>query len=322
MAGVSGGYWVSDASISFGNPFLIGYDDELAKLKNLGKVALYTNASTAWKIIRNKELWLRNARLMNDFREIDFGSQLLKQHWNSDSSNLQSVLGRHDPSFVTMISEQLNKIDNFQINDTYLMSMTSHVESDDGRLSMWRAYGGANSVAMIFDVSKLMGSQVNLPAVALPVRYLNEFSYSEFIGKLTAKIQEEFSTCEPAGRENLSRQLLAALHYSVLTTKYLGFAEEREWRLVFGPNYSVSSEMKFDIEEVAGVPQKVYKLPIDDLAVSNGPNIKFKELLSEIIVGPTNTGNAIKEAFEEILRAEDMGNDLPSVSMSEIPLRR
>ena len=33
----------------------------------------YTNANTAYKIIKNEEIWLRNVRGMNDYREIDYG---------------------------------------------------------------------------------------------------------------------------------------------------------------------------------------------------------------------------------------------------------
>lgn len=55
---------------------------EILEIQNLKKNNLnfvhYTNANTAYKIIKNGELWLRNVRGMNDYREIDYGrSQLI-----------------------------------------------------------------------------------------------------------------------------------------------------------------------------------------------------------------------------------------------------
>jgi hypothetical protein len=45
----------------------------------------YATAEAAYKIIANKQVWLRNALLMNDFSEIEHGLNCLQAAWVSSS---------------------------------------------------------------------------------------------------------------------------------------------------------------------------------------------------------------------------------------------
>jgi len=48
---------------------------EMGDRKSL--LAHYTTAETAMKIIRGRSLWLRNAAVMNDFSEIEYGKSVM-----------------------------------------------------------------------------------------------------------------------------------------------------------------------------------------------------------------------------------------------------
>lgn len=46
-------------------------------IENGGRFAYYTTAATAHQIVKNQELWMRNAAVMNDFTEVAHGLQCL-----------------------------------------------------------------------------------------------------------------------------------------------------------------------------------------------------------------------------------------------------
>ena len=60
--------------IALADIFLPGHMDRLSEIKaDNKKFAYYTTADTAVKIVKNQEVWLRNATVMNDFSEIAYG---------------------------------------------------------------------------------------------------------------------------------------------------------------------------------------------------------------------------------------------------------
>lgn len=52
-----------------------------AVLRNGNRFAYYTSAAVAKAILTEKRIWLRNALMMNDFREIDHGMACLERSW-------------------------------------------------------------------------------------------------------------------------------------------------------------------------------------------------------------------------------------------------
>ena len=50
---------------------------------------------------------------------------------------------------------------------------------------------------------------------------------------------------------------------AVTCWKHEGFQEEREWRVIYAPQRSPSSLMESSLEVIGGIPQIIYKLPLD-----------------------------------------------------------
>ena len=42
-------------------------------LRDQTRIVYYTSAATAMQILRNREIWMRNTQVMNDFLEVDHG---------------------------------------------------------------------------------------------------------------------------------------------------------------------------------------------------------------------------------------------------------
>lgn len=62
----------------------------------------------------------------------------------------------------------------------------------------------------------------------------------------------------------------AALKFAVLSTKHVGFNEEREWRVIYRPFEFASAAVVEKVVAIRSTPQLVYQLP---LASPPGMNI-------------------------------------------------
>ena len=67
-----------EAMIKFNQIFQPGLIEEsLAVVNEKKRFVYYTSADTAMKVLRNQELWFRNATVMNDYSEISYGLGLI-----------------------------------------------------------------------------------------------------------------------------------------------------------------------------------------------------------------------------------------------------
>jgi len=134
------------------------FNEEKKKLSSKkSKLVHYTSAEAALKIIRSKNIWLRQTKLMNDYSEIEYGINQLLNTYNSDliNSKFKEFFSLLSPTlgadFERAFNDQLNQ---FRYN-TYVLIIAEHEfdENNYGRLSMWRAYGRSSGVAMLWEQS-------------------------------------------------------------------------------------------------------------------------------------------------------------------------
>ena len=120
----------------------------LALKERNGRLVHYTTAESALKIIKSESIWLRNARDMNDFSEVEHGFALMKESFlvNDKARRIRLY------STLSKIADQcgedaIKKFDDWWTwtqTSTYLSCFSEHSNSEDedayGRLSMWRAF--------------------------------------------------------------------------------------------------------------------------------------------------------------------------------------
>ncbi len=81
------------------------------------------------------------------------------------------------------------------------------------------------------------------------------------------KLESNIQLLSNLGSDEVFEQLQWAFHFAVLSTKHPGFAEEKEWRVVYSPNLFGSSDFLLpSIKDVSGVPQKIYELILNPYA--------------------------------------------------------
>jgi hypothetical protein len=107
----------------------------------------------------------------------------------------------------------------------------------------------------------------------------------------------------------------------VLCTKHPGFIEEREWRVIHAPQFEKSTRLTVAIESIGGTPQRVFKIPLQNVPEDDLSGIEIPELIDRIVVGPTKFPNEIQDAFIHLLSAAGVQNAAAKVVISNLPLR-
>lgn len=286
----------------------------------------YTSADAALSIIRNREIWLRSANVMNDFSEIAHGQNCLVHAWKNTSfgQRLQAVMNRRQDGLSKQLEATFNKYLTDRHTDTYLMSISEHHPDDDrlGKLSMWRAYGGHTNVAFVFNTSPLFSESAALPAFSSPVLYATVAEFADHFSQVVTGLEENFAVVQNTDPNQLVSELFFALHMAVLSTKHPGFAEEKEWRILHSPSLGPSERIKFDVVSISGVPQKVYKISLENFPNEGFTGASLPEVLEEIIIGPTQFPYPIYDALVHELTEAGVANAPSKVRVSDIPLRK
>jgi len=111
-----------------------------------GRLVHYTNAEAALNIIRTKRFWMRNTNCMSDFSEVQHGFDIL-QRFLAIKEKKESFTDALDDCIPGVASEAISVFDNSSCDirfNSYIACLSEHQDSEDsnGRLSMWRGFGG------------------------------------------------------------------------------------------------------------------------------------------------------------------------------------
>jgi hypothetical protein len=126
--------------------------------------------------------------------------------------------------------------------------------------------------------------------------------------------------------KTLDRQIILAwiflmLLVGVTSVKHEGFSEEKEWRAIYQPGRAASPLMTYATEVIGGIPQIVYKIPLDKTASSKLEPLDFAAMFDRLIVGPSPYPWAMYEAFVDALTNAGVADAAERIRISEIPLR-
>lgn len=148
-----------------------------------GRLVHYTSAESAYKIIKGREIWMRNASMMNDFSEIEHGLHCLIAAWMSEPGiKLQAMLNRIKDGFRDQIAKLFDIHTDGIKRATYITSLSEHNDDEDylGRLSMWRAYGGRAGVAMVMNNAAFAATTDAIKVYSSPVFYQDQAQFGDW----------------------------------------------------------------------------------------------------------------------------------------------
>jgi hypothetical protein len=286
----------------------------------------YTTAEAALSIIKSKRFWMRNTNCMSDYREVQHGFDILQKFF-SDDKKRQAFTEALDACVPGAASEAIQLFDTWWRDirlNTYILSLSEHQDEEDehGRLSMWRAFGGtAGRVGIVLNIPAALESSLALAIILSPVAYFSEASAHKELEQVIANIRAECDFLRAVDRATLVRVLFIMLLAAIVCLKHEGFHEEREWRGIYAPKLWASPLMTFSTEVVAGVPQIVYKVPLDSQVSPHLADLEFARLLDRLILGPTSYPWPMYDAFRDALLNAGVEDAAERIRVSGIPIR-
>jgi hypothetical protein len=307
--------------------FLPVFADKLISLKTSGRrLVYYTTADVAVSIIRKKEIWMRNTAVMNDYLEVEHGMTCVESAWNESTGakNFGVALDTCIPGSADKLKKFYNDWRPHMRADTFITCISEHYasENEHGRLSMWRAYGRRNGVALVFNPEVMASESDVLGAYSHPVSYFSPEQSAHHFALIAENLIAAKSFVEEVGAEALHNAAFAALRWGALCTKHPGFEEEREWRVVACPSMHPESVLRKEVEVVRGTPQIVLKMDLKNYPEQGLVGLAIPELLNRVIIGPCETPGVIYRAFVSLLQEAGVEKANEKVCISGIPLRQ
>ncbi len=264
--------------------------ERTAKVQARGsRFVYYTSADTAYRILLNREVWLRNALLMNDFREIDHGVDCLETAFQgSCGALLNETLEDCFPGLGNEVVEIFRNLLPVIRSDTYIACLSEHCSEEDqrGRLSMWRAYGGTTGVALVINGAVMHSASDALGVYSSPVFYANENQFADSFMRVVKGISKARPLLKRVGKDRVQSALLQMFRFAVLCTKHPGFDEELEWRVISSPSLRFTGHLASELEVVRGVPQRVLKVRLQDIPEEGLTGLRLPALVDRVIIGP------------------------------------
>ncbi|WP_457940614.1 DUF2971 domain-containing protein [Mesorhizobium sp. 10J20-29] len=288
------------------------------------RFAHYSSAEAAMKMLASEEVWMRKSAAMNDFREIDYGRELLNETYKGEAGDqLKAILEEMYPGICREIEKLFDGWYPHFVANTYLTCISEHDPDEDhiGRLSMWRAYGGATGVAVILKGAPFIAPTDALQAYTSPVAYLSRSQFVREFHRLHQNIVANREFVQGLGKPLVLNMLFDVFRAATVCTKHPGFHEEREWRVVYNPAWKKSERIIASAEIIRGVPQMVQKIPLKDLPEEGLVGITIPDIIDRVIIGPTNFPWEIREALISLLEGKGLENAAQKVVISDIPLR-
>lgn len=296
---------------------IFAYSDERrSDLSPNKRIAYYTTADTALRIIQNKTFWLRNPQLMNDFEEVLHGRRCLNEVL-FEPEVLQAASAAIDavfPGTYASLTQTWLSLDTTGHDLPFVACLSEiHKDDDRGRLSMWRAYGGDNGVALVMRESMLDLDSAFVNTFHSPVLYGDAGDVKNRVLAIFSKLAAIPDSVNEFGRKALEQALVRALQFAMLSIKHVGFEEEREWRMIH--HYVAEADHhQYQSQVVRGNAQVICAINL-----ASHPQLTPNVMFEKVIIGPCMFPEAAAQAFR--LALIKGGVDKPEIVISDIPLR-
>ncbi len=289
------------------------------------RLAHYTTAENAVNIIRNKTMWLRDTQCMSDYSEVMHGYTQLLEYFDTEGKRDKFIkaLNQCAPACGEMALQRFDDWWAHIRTESYVCCLSEHEagkEDSLGRLSMWRAYGANFGVAIILRPPRPY-SAVPLNVMLSPVEYFSKESSWRLLDHLIDRVERNQIELKKLPPELLTLSAYRMLVIAALSLKHPAFEEEREWRLIHLPFENPSIFVKQEIVSIKGVPQKIYKIPLENYPSDGISGVSIPDLLDRIIIGPAQFVGPIFSSLIEVLLEVGVEEPHKKIIFSQIPLR-
>ncbi len=187
---------------------------------------------------------------------------------------------------------------------------------------MWRSYTANQvGVGLIINPLPLYSLNDTFGAFSSPVYYFDDAKLRGLFLEIAANISTNRDFLQSKGREAIKGYFCLLLRTVAMCTKHPGFFEEKEWRIMHTEKLDEQGILELDVETIAGIPQPVYKIPLQDQAASGMTGISIPDLFEHVLIGPTQFPIPVWDAIVIELQKAGVVDAESKVSYSNIPLR-
>jgi Protein of unknown function (DUF2971) len=292
--------------------------------ENGARFSHYTSLSNALNILRSRQFWMRKATLLNDYTEMQYGSDILFDCYRSEKGkHFRNLMLQKFSDEWEKFEQTFNYWHDEMKSDTYIACFSEHSDTEDniGRLSMWRAYGGSNGVALILNPDPFHSDMDNLGPWTVPIQYTSPDNFSDQFFKMCDGLEGIVSDIDDENRQPFINAIFEKFRSLSVAVKHVGFHEEREWRIIFSPKLDSPHSIESKVEVINGLPQRVCKINLKNDDAKGIKGIEIHELINRIVIGPTEFSREVKEALCDELSDHNILNPGKMVIASDIPLR-
>ena len=230
-------------------------------------LAHYTSIQVAEQIIRNEEIWLSHPFYMNDLEELRFGMQLGLQLFPAFAQSVQTTPQR-TKMLLDAFGHYVGYMNENTLVDTYVLCLSEHAPGNtDGILSMWRSYASqGHGAALVFNTR---GVQTDPPQAPLWIAKVTYLSTSDRVEMMRDALQRwaDMPRAENLPDDRVHLAAYAAFYFVrsfALVTKHRGFAEEREWRVVYlkdlDPENLLAGQLSYHLTARGAEPKMKFKI--------------------------------------------------------------
>ena len=282
------------------------------------KFVHYTSAENAFNIIKGKKLWLRSPLTMNDHSEFSYGFDSLEQSLSSEVG--KEIIKVFDGLFDNkpIATEVLKKL--FDEVQTYrqLSYFACFSEFDgDSLLSMWRAYGGKNGVALVFNPSNFLHAGFEGMG-CMQVSYYNQAEIISELQHFLSLVKSNLDLIAKGGDFNIKNCLFNKFFSLATQNKHPSFKEEKEWRMSYVNQSGILTNLTPQV--IKGVPQLIKECFLHK--EQNGEIMyDIPNLLEKVIIGPCEFPVNTYQAFYSLLTEMNVMDANHRIVSANIPLR-
>ena len=303
------------------------YVDEASFPEKRPLLAHYTSVDVFEKIISGNELWFSNPLYMNDWEELQFGMKSGAEAFRAHAAIIEACGDvEHHAKLIELFDYYFNSFSMNHAIDIYVLCFTEHEEDDnDGLLSMWRGYGAKGSgVALVFDTQNIE-SVDGSPLIVDKVYYGTKQERLDWINNKLDEIAQVLKSYPKTDQvlNDVAHTWIERLKLFSLFTKHKGFAEEKEWRVVYirerDQNKALFSMLNYSISD-RGVEPKL-KLKMETIPGVIGGPVAIEQIVDRVILGPTISTNLASSSIQRLLEVAGKPALVNKVVASSIPFR-
>lgn len=306
-------------------PELWGHDPEGTDFPDAQPLlAHYTSLDVLEKVITNDEIWFANPAFMNDTEEVVKGLSI-GMDAVSKSEELKAACNTPEryTDFIKQFTTHNFIYSDSYLSETYIFCTSEHDVADiNGKLSMWRGYGGDGyGAAIVLDTSQLV-PDLESPIMISKVAYLTDKERRQQINIQVKRYSKKFAELDLDGDlfYMAAHLLFEKLKILALTTKDVGFAEEQEWRIIYMPERDTKKQYvgMFDYAVTDKAIKPNLKLKLDGSFL---PELILNRLVHRIILGPSQSSKIAEDGAKRMLINTGKAELVPHLTSSKTPYR-